>query len=758
MWLKWLPWKYLLRRVARRHGFIDPVGLWSHVQRLAQPSEVAAPIELLRAGTVFHARGFVNSRVIQQNLDWVWPQWVHRQFDPRSPSFIPRAFSLTHVNLTSRNWTAVGVPDFEELPIIDPHGLVTPFWDSWSLDAWVVSRDGRRLIPAQLERVTQRLDMADGLAIETRSKRPGMELRTQAQVLPENVPVCQVQLKASADSDGWLIISARPYNPEGISFIHKIALAPERRGWVVNGTHHVAFSEPAKAHVVSDYVQGDVALRMFETDHCDQIVCDVGMATAAAGFELTAGDSREIAIRVPLRSMVRHHRTVASTDYGAVSWSDSLARVCTLKIPDTRMQFLYDAALRTLILHSPADVYPGPYTYKRFWFRDAVFILHAMLCAGLHRRAERVIQRFFSRQSAVGYFHSQEGEWDSNGQVLWILRRFCELTGRAPDPAWLGPVRKAWHWIAGKRTSRQIDAPHAGLLPAGFSAEHFGPNDYYYWDDFWSTAGLLSAAHLLKAWDRPAEAQRCDREASDLMQAIEHSLEQARGRLGSSVMPASCYRRPDSGAIGSLAAGYPSQLFPARDPSLLATCEYLLGNCMVEGGFFQDMIHSGINAYLTLHLAQVLLRAGDQRFAQLLCAVRDLASPTGQWPEAIHPRTRGGCMGDGQHAWAAAEWIMMLRNCLLFEENHTQRLVIGAGVLPEWMQANQQIAIGPAPTSWGRVQLTLDCSVDTITARWDADWHTQQPEMEIRLPGSEPVVVSSPKQREATIPLIQPST
>jgi len=32
---------------------------------------VAEPIELLRAGVVFHARGLINARVIQHNLDWV---------------------------------------------------------------------------------------------------------------------------------------------------------------------------------------------------------------------------------------------------------------------------------------------------------------------------------------------------------------------------------------------------------------------------------------------------------------------------------------------------------------------------------------------------------------------------------------------------------------------------------------------------------------------------------------------------------------
>ena len=26
-WLKWLPWRFIFRRIARAHGFLDPVAL-----------------------------------------------------------------------------------------------------------------------------------------------------------------------------------------------------------------------------------------------------------------------------------------------------------------------------------------------------------------------------------------------------------------------------------------------------------------------------------------------------------------------------------------------------------------------------------------------------------------------------------------------------------------------------------------------------------------------------------------------------------
>jgi hypothetical protein len=163
----------LCRALCRApQGFLDPIALLARLHSFAQPSEVGEPIELLRAGVVFHARGLINSRVIQHNLDWVWPYWIERQFDPRDVSFIPRAFSITHINLTHRNWTAIGYPDCPELPIVDPRGLLTPLLDGWSLDGWLLAEDGRCLLPSRAADCRQRQDMDSGVRITTETQMP----------------------------------------------------------------------------------------------------------------------------------------------------------------------------------------------------------------------------------------------------------------------------------------------------------------------------------------------------------------------------------------------------------------------------------------------------------------------------------------------------------------------------------------------------------------------------------------------------------
>lgn len=725
-WMKWLPWRYLVKQLAHRHGFLDPVALLGKLHGFAQPSEVGEPIELLRAGVVFHARGLINSRVIQHNLDWVWPYWVERQFDPADAAFIPRAFSITHINLTNRNWTAIGQPDVDELPVVDPRGLLTPFHDGWSLDGWLLADDGRCLLPSRCKTSHQRQELDDGPCVVTESEADGLTLVSRSRVVIEHgKPVCQMTLRAESAVSGSLVLSLRPANPEGVSFIHRVRLSDDRRGWQVDGKHSVTFSAPPERHHVSDYRQGDVRIHLKDREDQTEGKCDVGMVTAAALFPVAAGEASELTVTVPIAES-------SSRAVPASGWADSLKGQARLVCPEPSWQFLYDAALRSLVLHSPGDVYPGPYTYKRFWFRDAAFIIHALLCAGLSDRAERALRQFPGRQLRSGYFRSQEGEWDANGEVLWILRRFRELTGRPLPGEWQQQIRKGAQWIQNKRLSGTLDKPHAGLLPAGFSAEHLGPNDYYYWDDFWGIAGLRAAAELLRAEDREA-ADSFAAGAREFSQAVDRSLSGCERRLNRPGMPASPYRRLDAGTIGSLAMGYPTQLCAPDDRRLLDSVAFLLDNCFVKGAFYQDMIHSGLNAYLTLHVAQVLLRAGDPRFLALVDAVAGLASATGQWPEAIHPGTGGGCMGDGHHVWASAEWVLMVRNCFVREEG--DRLILCAGIPPRWLAQETPIQFGPAPTRFGTVSVTITPAPGgTPEVTWEGDWHDGEPEIDVQLP------------------------
>ena len=97
-------------------------------------------------------------------------------------------------------------------------------------------------------------------------------------------------------------------------------------------------------------------------------------------------------------------------------------------------------------------------------------------------------------------------------------------------------------------------------------------------------------------------------------------------------------------------------------------------------------------------------------------------------------------MGDGQHVWAAAEWVLMLRNCFVREEN--DRLILCSGITRSWVEKNQTIAFGPTPTLFGDIQISIKPKGQNILVEWFGEWLAEEPPIDIQLPGFMSVRVS----------------
>ena len=148
----------------------------------------------------------------------------------------------------------MGIPGSIEFPIVDPRGLVTPHYDGWSIDVWIIPEEGEPLIPSRLLNVSQKLVMNDNLCVITDSCLGPLKIQSKAQVIGSTqLPVCQIKIKGFALTKARLVISIRPYNPEGISFINSIAsiaLLKDAFGWKVNQENFVYFDKPADRYVV----------------------------------------------------------------------------------------------------------------------------------------------------------------------------------------------------------------------------------------------------------------------------------------------------------------------------------------------------------------------------------------------------------------------------------------------------------------------------------------------------------------------------
>jgi len=221
MWLN----RILLQRLVSRLRIKGALRFLYALEKVGHPSEVAFPMELLPSGVKMHLRGFMTFHSVQINLDWVWPYWIVKQFDPRSRSFIPRAMNLTHVNQTHRNWTAVGVPGGKVEPVVDPRGLLTPWFDGWSLDLWFHDR-GRLIAPSRLPRIEQSLHGSLPI-VRTSFRDGGLHYSWEifgARVENREAVIERVRVRNAGEEERriGLYFSIRPYNPEGMSLIRHL--------------------------------------------------------------------------------------------------------------------------------------------------------------------------------------------------------------------------------------------------------------------------------------------------------------------------------------------------------------------------------------------------------------------------------------------------------------------------------------------------------------------------------------------------------
>lgn len=732
--------EFILKRIVSHFKMNEAYSFFELMRRVGQPSSVDVPPDLLPMAGKMFARAGANQLVFQISRDWVLPYWAFRQYTPGDVSFVPR-MGWASFNLTHRNWTAVGNFGSDREVTIDPRGLVTPWFEQWSVDFWLVVDDVPHfpsMVPK--ENITQRA-LHNLPIIETVMTVDDVRLTTEAfgSSLQKHESVmmrAKIENLSSEQRNVRLIVSLRPYNPEGVAMIKSIQFNDDSI-FEIDGKIGLLCEEDPHGVFCCDFRTGDCShfINAFKNEKVAQ--CDVGLATAFADyrFVMEPDQVEQKTFAAPVRPIKVKKRTVKRIlqydvddlkTTAVVQWRNKAKEGFTLHVPDKNVQEAFDLNKCYLNLFDDgASITPGVSTYHHYWFRDSAYMVAALDAMGYHDQAEEKLKNYPGRQTSDGFFLSQDGEWDSNGQAMWTLVEHYRMTGnREFLSKMFGSIEKGAHWINKKTEETKADkSPHCGLLPAGFSAEHFGPNDYFYWDDFWALAGLRDASLAAQTLGYRQQQITFQKYFHDLNQDVRASLRCVENRLGLPIMPASPYRRFDAGAIGCTCVIHPLKIMDPENPLVTNTFDALRDRCFYKQGFFQDMIHSGVNGYLSLHVAQGYAARHDPFAWEIAQYILSLATEAITWPEAININTGGGSMGDGMHGWAAADFLLFVRNTLLNEDENELRIT--PCVPDSWYEWGRRIEVNDAPTHFGPVSFKTSAGSDKIVLNIDAAWRNR---------------------------------
>ena len=692
------------------------------------------PKELFQLSAPLVVRGLLNYATLQMNREWVYPYWVHRQLDPNDASFIPRSQNPLLLNVTHRNWTALGSPNGFHEAIVDPRGLATPLPREWSLDVWVFM-EGQLIVPSLAQNVVQQFEVSSP-RLTTITRTENVELRVEHFVDATNRAIDVLFQRASikntgaSNLSGFLCVAIRPFNPEGVAPVHSIDFR-QRRFAYVDKVLGVAFAKPPDWVLASNARHGDTAFALRAQGFAagaetrNSIDCERGLANALAAFRFDLEPQQQSAVdcSVALGSEkeLRNRQIKQSwrvsfeqrRERQLTHWAKELAHAAQFQFADDELQRIFDASKLTLLqLHDNDFISPGPFLYHHFWYRDAAPMVRALDLLGFSKRAQEVIDAFPDRLRSDGFFRGPEGEWDSNGAVLWLVHRHYLLTrSTAWLRAWYPRLLKGANWIAMMRRKPSPDKSMIrGLMPASLSAEHLGTVDQYFWDSFWSLAGLRSLVEIAGALAKNADLPRFRSERDSLEQDIRAAINSLSETRGCQVIPATPTRAFDESAIGSIASVYPLQILGDL-PHPGNTVRELDRRFMGPRGFFHPIIHSGYNPYLTLQLAHSYLSLNETlRAWEVADTIFAQTKSPYSLPEAIHPKTGGGSMGDGHHGWAAAEIVLFLRDCLVGESEG--KLTLFGGATDRLIRAGKSMRLINVPTDYGLISAILEFETD----------------------------------------------
>ncbi len=444
----------------------------------------------------------------------------------------------------------------------------------------------------------------------------------------------------------------------------------------------------------------------------------------------------------------------ASLDATKRRWNSLLDKGASFVVGIPRLDNLYKTSLINLFLlrarrlrgsTSGEAIYvvkPGCTIYDGFWYRDGSYIANAFNSAGHSNEAEKSLRLFWMSdldrslktlgQEPSGAWSRPIDEWDGQGQALWALVRHYQMTG---DKDWLKKVypavRRGARWIREATAQTMIVGEgdvkpvYYGLLPVG-EGEAIG-HGYIYYHNFWAALGLRKALVASAALGEEEDHRWMQTCYEAFTANLRRSIRQAYPQSGkNSYLPGDPFN-PEARIWGALAALYPCEFLDPHDPMLTTTLERMERHS-TEGLYTfvgEPNKDKKMWTYITTDWAMCYMIRNDlSRFQRLFNGYVDHASPTNAWIEEIWIDSRIGT-GDMPHGWAAADYVLLLRQALVWEMENKLHLCWGLDA--DWLSPEQGVVVNNAPTQFGIVSFQLKRSASSSLAlSYDLQRHINQ--------------------------------
>jgi hypothetical protein len=429
---------------------------------------------------------------------------------------------------------------------------------------------------------------------------------------------------------------------------------------------------------------------------------------------LAPGGERTITFLMPLVPLAEGAETekILKTSYDAEltatihNWEQIVDSGMKISVPEEKVNDTFRASLvyDLLARDKVGDDYiqsVNQLHYHAFWLRDASDIVNMYDLTGYSQIASEDLTYFPRFQQPDGQFLSQQGQYDAQGQVLWVYGQHYLMThdlafARSVFPS----VERAVAWLDKVRAS---DPLH--LIPPSDVKDNEYVDGHITGYNLLALGGLKNAALLADAVGEPAKAAayRADYDAfhKDFVKALSRCTQ-----LDGGYIPPSLDGTCGGQDWGNLMGTYPEHIFPADDPLITATLK------KVQSKYQEGLTTYGDGRYLHDYLmmkntlTEIVRGEQQQPVKDLYALLVHTSSTHAGFEFAIRPwGNRDFADNLTPHGWFAAEFRITLRDMMVREDEGQLHLL--TVMSPAWMGAGKEIRVERAPTEFGQVGFTL---------------------------------------------------
>lgn len=421
-------------------------------------------------------------------------------------------------------------------------------------------------------------------------------------------------------------------------------------------------------------------------------------------------------------------------------WRNLMAGAARIEVPCTKAtEALLAAHVCQLIAADHGELHGGEGFYDEFYIRDAGYQIMELEEAGLWDAVDKAMKAYLRSQRPDGRFETQKGQFDANGQAVWVFWQYYMITR---DRVWLAKVypqmRRAVEWTMKARRQDPAGSPFAGVLPNALADGEYLWNGAYHivGYDLWNLRGMLCTADAARVLGKTDEAKQLTNEAK----AYRAAIDAAWRRSGVPHFPPSWEKAGTH--WGNTETLWPTELFAVDDPrvgALLTEVRQRHGGGFIEGTIqwlgMPDAIHPYMSAYSTM---ASLIRGEHETVVEDFYWYLLHSSATHAFPEGIFYKRRFAWNNTIPHVTGASNYALMLRHMLIHERDDELHLL--SAVPDWWLGASQTITVVRAPTHFGVMRLAVSGKPDGVTLSLDPPKRNPPKRIVLHLPTSRPLL------------------